>query len=73
MYGTVSVSGLNLQWSTKLSKASITSIINCLSSTTSGLSITLSKTAVDNAFTAEEWAALENTKHNWTIALFKEE
>jgi hypothetical protein len=67
--GTLGTTGLNLQWSTKLSKASITSIINCLSSTTSGLSITLSETAVNNAFTTEEWEALESTKPNWIKAL----
>jgi hypothetical protein len=64
--------GLNLQWSTKLSKASITSIINCLSNTTSGLSVTLSKTAVETAFgstESAEWTSLIATKSNWTISL----
>lgn len=42
--------GFNVQWATGLSKANITSIINALSDSTSGLSITLSKTAVDVAF-----------------------
>ena len=59
----------NVKWSTKLSKASIESIINALSTTTSGLTVTLSETAVNNAFTAEEWDALEATKTNWTISL----
>lgn len=54
---------------TKLNKASIESIINALSATTSGLTVTLSETAVNNAFTAEEWDALEATKTNWTISL----
>ena len=53
----------------KLSKDSIKSVINCLSTTTSGLTVTLSQTAVDNAFTAEEWSALEATKSNWNISL----
>ncbi len=67
------------QWSTKLNKESITSIINCLSTTTSGLTVTLSKTAVDTAFeTSEgandgsastEWTTLIATKSNWTISL----
>jgi hypothetical protein len=48
--GVIGQNGLNFQWSTKLSKASIISIINALSTTTSGLSITLSKTAVETAF-----------------------
>lgn len=75
--GTIGQSGLNLQYSTKLSKASITSIINALSTTTSGLSITLSKTAVETAFppasgtlTANiEWNTLKMTRNNWTINL----
>lgn len=60
---------INFKWSTLLSKASIESIINALSTTTSGLTVTLSETAVNNAFTAEEWDALEATKTNWTISL----
>ena len=67
--GVIDVGGMNLQWSTKLSKASITSVVNALSSTTSGLSVTLSKTAVNNAFTTDEWNALAGTKTNWTINL----
>lgn len=63
----------------KLSKASITSIINALSTTTSGPSITFSKTAVNKVFetsegvnngsTSTEWANLIATKSNWTISL----
>lgn len=62
--------------STKLTKASITSIINALSDTTSGLELGLSLTAVNNAFKTEEqplgaltdeWKALVATKSNWTI------
>ena len=70
--GTIGSNGLDLQWSTKLSKVSITSIINALSTTTSGLSITLSKTAVESAFgstTSAEWKSLIATKSNWTISL----
>lgn len=69
----------SLQWSTKLTKASITSIVNALSTTTSGLSVTLSKTAVNKAFktsvgandgsTSTEWTTLIATKSNWTISL----
>ena len=63
---------LNLQHSTLLSKESIVSIFNCLSTTTSGTVLTLSQTAVTNAFgstTADEWTALIATKTNWTINL----
>ena len=55
--------------SSLLSKASIENIISCLSSTTSGLTVTLSKTAKEAAFTDEEWATLIATKSNWTISL----
>lgn len=77
--GVIGQNGLNLQWSTKLSKASITSIINCLSTTTSGLTVTLSKVAVNKAFgtsegandgtTSAEWTTLIGTRSNWTISL----
>lgn len=67
--GTIGKNGFNVQWSTKLSKASIESIINALSSTTSGLTVTISKAAKEAAFTTEEWATLIATKPNWTISL----
>lgn len=77
--GVIGQSGLNLQWSTKLSRASIENVIGCLSSTTSGLTVTLSREAVDYAFESEEdrgdgswsseWSALVDTKPNWTISL----
>lgn len=77
--GTIMQNGFDWKWSTKLNKPSITSIVNALSTTTSGLTVTLSKTAVGNAFatsagaadgsTSAEWTALKNTRTNWTIAL----
>lgn len=78
--GVIGKGGLNLQWSKSLSKASIYSIINALSTTTSGLSITLSLQAVDQAFAdpengdlsgeySTEWANLITTRSNWTINL----
>lgn len=70
--GVIGQNNLNLQWSTKLSKASITSIINALSTTTNGLTVTLSKTAVESAFgstTSIEWTNLIGTRSNWTISL----
>ena len=64
---------------TALDKTSITSIINALSNTTNGLSLSLSKTAVDSAFEevydrgdgswTTEWSNLVATKPNWTISL----
>lgn len=56
----------------KLSKASITSIINHLSTTASGKTLTLKQAAVTNAFgstTASAWTTLVNSKKNWTISL----
>lgn len=71
--------GLDLHWSTKLNKASITSLINILSPNVSGHTITLSLTAVKKAFetsvgandgnTSAEWTSLIATKSNWTISL----
>ena len=59
--------------SPNLSKASIISVINALSSTTAnGHKLTLSKTAVTNALGSvddAEWSALVATKPNWTISL----
>ncbi len=70
---------IDFYWCTKLSKASLTSIINGLSAETSGLTVTLSKTAVNKAFetsegandgsTSAEWLALIATKPNWNISL----
>lgn len=65
----ISCNGWDLKWASKLTKASIESIINALSPTTSGLSITLSQTAKNNAFTTSEWDSLVATKKNWTISL----
>lgn len=77
--GEIGAGGFNMQWSTKLSKASFESVIGHLSVTTSGLSVTFSKIAIDNAFetstgsadgsTSSEWTALANTRSNWTINL----
>ena len=67
--GTIQNNGIDLHWSTLLNKTSIESIINALSTTTTGLTVTLSQTAVSNAFTDTEWEALEATKTNWTISL----
>lgn len=71
---TVSFSGditqsVDFHWSTKLSKASIESIIEALSKSASGKTLTLSNTAVNNAFTTSEWNNLRASKSNWTISL----
>lgn len=75
--GTIGQSGLDLHWSTKLSKASIISVMNALSTTTSGLSIILPKTAVDREFEegdrlgsdSQEWEEILQNHSNWTISL----
>ena len=76
--GVIGQNGFNVSWS-PLSKASIISVINALSSTTTGLTVTLRKAAVDTAFeiaqgsadgsSSEEWLNLIATKSNWTINL----
>lgn len=72
-------SDIRLHPCTKLSKASITSVINALSTATSKLTVYFSKTAVNKAFetasgandgtTSTEWLALVATKSNWNISL----
>lgn len=62
---------IDFQYSTKLTKASIESIINALSDTASGKTLTLSHDAVTNAFIDYQmtWVRLVGTKPNWTISL----
>jgi hypothetical protein len=77
--GTIGTTAPYWQYCTKLNKASITSIINALSASTSGLSITLSEAAVNKAFPPiidggenhgnVDWLSLIATKENWTISL----
>lgn len=65
--------------SDKLTHDSIISVINALSATTTGQTVTFSETAVNNAFetssgaadgsTSAEWLALIDTKTNWNIVL----
>ena len=81
----IGTNGFNVQWATGLPKSSIISIINALSDSTSGLSVTFSKQAVNDAFreygsenggdiyingsNSDGWKALIATKPNWTINL----
>ena len=68
----ISQGGLNLKDSTLLDKESLESIIERLSTATTGITVTLSLTAVNNAFEGgrdgAEWQALIATKSNWTMA-----
>lgn len=71
-------SSISIQ-SIHLNKHTITNVINHLSDTTSELTASFSRTAVNNAFetaegkkdgsTSAEWLALVATKPNWTISL----
>jgi hypothetical protein len=65
------VIGTNISFadSTKLSKTSIENIINHLSETSTGKALTLSRTAVNNAFTTDEWEQLIKNKENWSFSL----
>lgn len=78
--GTIGQNGFSTNGSPLLSKESIVSIINALSSTTSGLLVKLSKTSVNAAFEtasgkkdgseSAEWKALIAPKQeNWEIQL----
>lgn len=59
----------SLRWSPLLSKASMESMINALSDTAEGQTITFSQAAKNNAFTDSEWAELIGMKPNWTFSL----
>ena len=52
-----------------LAKESITSVINALSASASGKTVTFNKSAKETAFTDSEWAELIATKSNWTFSL----
>lgn len=77
--GTIAKGDLNMSSCKKLNAESIESVIGALSSTTTGLSVTLSQVAVDKAFEVMEgfndgsltsaWAELIATKPNWNIVL----
>ena len=71
--GEIGKGGINLYQSKNLKHDSIVSFINALSNNTSGLAITFSAEAVNNAFeggsTGSEWLDLLATKSNWTISL----
>jgi len=69
--GVIGQNGFDIHWSTKLSADSLKSIINALSATTTGLTVTLPTTAQSNyeaVYGTGSWATLTATKSNWTIA-----
>lgn len=69
--GTIGQNGFDIHWSTLLSADSLKSIINALSTTTTGLTITLPNTAQSNyesKYGSGSWATLTATRSNWSIA-----
>ena len=77
--GVIGTNGFNVQWCKNLTHKSLISIINALSSNTSGLTITLSKKAVNDAFGIDvddvttypegsEFYNLRNSKSNWNFS-----
>jgi hypothetical protein len=69
--GTIGQNGFDIHWSTKLSAESLASIINALSTTTTGLTITLPTTAQANyeaVYGSGSWNVLVATRSNWSIA-----
>ncbi len=66
-------SSMNLQWSPYLYAESFVSIVEALSDSTEGLSVTFSESALNNAdwSTTEyaSWDELVATKQNWTFTL----
>jgi hypothetical protein len=69
--GTIGQNGFDIHWSTLLSADSLKSIINALSTTTTGLTIKLPNTAQSNyesKYGSGSWATLTATRSNWSIA-----
>lgn len=76
--GTIGKNGFSVQHS-PLNKASLINVINALSTTTSGLTVTLNLASVNKAFEtsegandgslSQEWKDLIATKPNWTVSL----
>ena len=60
---------ISFEKSINLNATSIETIINSLSETAEGQSLTLSGEAVNKAFAEDDWSILVNSKTNWTISL----
>lgn len=65
VHGTIAKS-IDLGRSTKLSRDSFYSVFAAMSLTVTGQTLTASRTAVNAAFTEEEWNTLTATRPNWT-------
>jgi hypothetical protein len=69
--GVIDINGFDVHWSTLLSADSLKSIIEALSTSTTGLTITLPTTAQANyeaVYGSGSWNVLTATRSNWTIA-----
>jgi hypothetical protein len=60
---------IKFDYGNRLSRESIINIVEHLSETALGKTLTLTEGAVNNAFTDAEWAALIADKTNWTFSL----
>lgn len=75
--GVIGQNGLDLRWSRMLSRESILSVVQALSDTTNGLSVTFSAEAVDREFNEDglpgshtsAWNNVLESKSNWNIQL----
>lgn len=66
--GSQIAASISLQWS-PLTRQSIESVMAALSTTATGNTVTFKKSAVEAAFTTDEWNALSANRTNWTITL----
>lgn len=66
--GSQIVASIDLHWS-PLTKASIESVISALSNTATGQTVSFKKTAVESAFTTDQWNALIAPISNWSFTL----
>ena len=66
--GSQIAASVDLHWS-PLTRASLESVIAALSDTATGFTASLKQSAVNAAFSWEEWLALVAAKPNWTITL----
>lgn len=69
--GVIDINGFDIHWSTSLTADSLKSIIEALSTSTTGLTITLPSTAQANyeaVYGSGSWSTLVAARSNWTIA-----
>lgn len=67
--GEIAQDGLSFADCGLLSRESLDSVIQALSGTTTGLTVSFNKAAVNAAYTTDDWNALVDQKSNWTFTL----